>query len=408
VYTKAILPNDAETLDGVLSKVEEGFNAISQCGVKAIVRFYYLEKDCEGGCIDPPLTRILHHIAELKPKLAQHQDVIMAVQAGFIGAWGEWHGSNLSNTIDQGVVLHALLDAVPATRMVQVRTPRQRHAIFSGTPTVDAQNAIGASGGPEPFSGGPEARTGHHNDCFLSSPTDRGTYSEDPGRRAIELQYVSQNTRYTPMGGETCDFHRDYHPTDHELFNRANAELAGLHWTYLHGGYSEKVNTRLGAHYPDHDDPNSGYQVESEAHGEPWRTIVQRLGYRLTIPSASFTPVVQNGGVFSFRTSFRNLGYAAMFNRRPVYLVLHSDTQTIRFLLRGTDPRRWEPGSLTTYTINVHRPLPAGRYSVSLWLPDASVSLRNRPAYAVRFAHSGEWDSGRGYNLIARDAVLVQ
>ena len=41
---------------------------------------------------------------------------------------------------------------------------------------------------------------GHHNDCFLASSTDYGTY-DDVGK---EYPYLEQDTKYVPMGGETC------------------------------------------------------------------------------------------------------------------------------------------------------------------------------------------------------------
>ena len=41
---------------------------------------------------------------------------------------------------------------------------------------------------------------GHHNDCFLASSTDFGTYDD----KSVEYPYLKDDTKYTVMGGETC------------------------------------------------------------------------------------------------------------------------------------------------------------------------------------------------------------
>jgi hypothetical protein len=44
------------------------------------------------------------------------------------------------------------------------------------------------------------ARLGHHNDCFLASRDDFGTYLS----KETEYRCLSNETRYLAMGGETC------------------------------------------------------------------------------------------------------------------------------------------------------------------------------------------------------------
>ena len=38
-------------------------------------------------------------------------------------------------------------------------------------------------------------RTGHHNDCFVSSETDFGTYTD----KAVQYPYLSQETLFVPI-----------------------------------------------------------------------------------------------------------------------------------------------------------------------------------------------------------------
>ena len=46
-----------------------------------------------------------------------------------------------------------------------------------------------------------KARLGHHNDCFLASDTDYGTYRN----KTAEYAYLQLDNQYVPMGGETCN-----------------------------------------------------------------------------------------------------------------------------------------------------------------------------------------------------------
>jgi hypothetical protein len=51
--------------------------------------------------------------------------------------------------------------------------------------------------------------------------------------------------------------------------------------------------------------------------------------------------------------------------------------------------------------------MPAGVYTVSLWLPDAMDSLRDDPRYAIQLANQGVWNAATGENVLAR-GVRVQ
>ncbi len=132
-----------------------------------IVRFAYTD-NIEGE--DASLAVVLRHIDQLSPLLKANEDIIPFIQAGFIGAWGEWHSSsnNLTTLENQRAVIFKLLAALPESIMVQVRTPAVKQRIFqSDSSTIDniVQQSVRSN------------RVEHHNDCFLSNSTDYGTYS---------------------------------------------------------------------------------------------------------------------------------------------------------------------------------------------------------------------------------------
>jgi hypothetical protein len=71
-----------------------------------------------------------------------------------------------------------------------------------------------------------------------------------------------------------------------------------------------------------------------------------------------------------------------------------------------TDPRLWSGTVTVPVSEALSSSLPEGEYTVALWLPDATVSLRDRPDYAIRMANDNVWDAIEGYNVLGNLTVL--
>ncbi len=201
-----------------------------EAGVKCVLRFAYTSLETE---LDAPLSIIQTHIDQLKPYLAKNADVIAVWQAGFIGSWGEWYytTNNLNTPSARKAVLDKLLEALPEGRVVQVRTPqyKQEYLRLNGKPTT-ALTAANA------YTNGIAARIGHHNDCFMASETDYGTYQNV----TEDKKYLGQEGLYLPMGGETCP-PDGVSPAD---CSKAQEEMRNLRWSYLNSDYYKGVNDR--------------------------------------------------------------------------------------------------------------------------------------------------------------------
>ena len=135
----------------------------------------------------------------------------------------------------------------------------------------------------------------------------------------------------------------------------------------------------------------------------------RRLGYRIELVSATYESIAHRGATLSFTVQLRNVGFAAMFNARPVLAVL-SDGTTTHTTQLDVDPRTWAPGVPQTigHTLVIPPSLPAGTYTLSLWLPDAAASIQQDPRFAVRFANDGVWDGARGYNVIGTNISILR
>lgn len=349
-----------------LDALDAGFNRVRAAGIKVVLRFVYND----GTGADASESQIIAHINQLAPVIAKNIDAIAVWQAGFIGLWGEWHTSTngLENPTSRKNIAMALLSALPKERMIQLRTPHFKMEMF--------KDPI-----PEPlwFSGDKQARIGHHNDCFLASSSDEGTYL-DP--IATEKDWLEKDVKAVPMGGESCK------KTTFTTCDNAKKELARFRWSFYNQFWHPDVWTQWGA---------EGCRDE----------IAKKLGYRIVLDEATFAKAVPPGGVLPLKLKVRNVGYAPMFNPRPVKIVL-DDGKTRYVATLDVDPRRWMPGG--PYDVSVRLRVPAaaqaGNARLELWLPDASTAIELRPEYAVRIASTGVWDSKRGTNILT-DALPI-
>jgi hypothetical protein len=62
--------------------------------------------------------------------------------------------------------------------------------------------------------------------------------------------------------------------------------------------------------------------------------------------------------------------------------------------------------SLSAQTIKLPKKMVPGKYTVAMWLPDASENLRMRPEYAVRFANTNVWNASKGYNILTETLIV--
>jgi hypothetical protein len=393
-----------------LNAIQNDFDSIRAQGDKVILRFAYT-KNTTRPFGEPTKARILSHIEQLKPLLKKNSDIIAVLQMGMIAAWGEGYYTDVfytngqataQNWLDRNEVLNAELDALPPDRMVQVRVPqfKQKYVYGTNAPTSSAPIAPGAA-----FSGSNIARIGFHNDCYLASSTDYGTFSDNDFGAGTSSQdvsnlrnYLAQETRFAPMGGETCNV---YPPTTDCASAGGNADLdmAFAHYSFLNEGYNASVNDQWAAQGCIED-------------------IKRRLGYRLGLISGIFRTEAQPGQAIPLMLNFTNAGFASLYNPRGLELVLRNTATGKKFfaaLSRDTDARRWLSG--TNYVVNAQLSLPSdiplGDYEMLLNLPDPATSLYTNTAYSIRLANSNAvsssgtvlksvWEANTGYHRLGQ------
>ncbi|WP_293099088.1 DUF4832 domain-containing protein [Moorena sp. SIOASIH] len=364
--------------ESFLQTLSQDLNTARQAGVKLILRFAY---NWVGGGEDSSRDRILSHLDDLQPILASNYDVIAYMEAGFIGYWGEWHSSYYgldSNNEDRKAILFKLLSVLPSERMVALRYPNHKMAIF------DQVNPLTPN---EAFNGTNRGRTGATNDCFLASIDDWGTYSDtDRGIIEEEKAFLNLDNRYVVQGGETCN------PSSFDDCPNALNELERMRWSALN--YK----------------PGDATDII-----EDWETqgcleeIKRRLGYRFRLVKSVIPTRVKPARTFSIQLEIINEGWASPYNPRPLEIILrHRVTRREYHLPIDEDPRMWMPGSTQVINAVTRTPdtIETGTYDVFLNLPDPAPQLYNRPDYSIRLANQNLWEASTGYNSLLTSLVV--
>jgi len=378
-------------------------------GVKLIPRFIYTNTTHAGTCPDQttcppygdaPKAIVLNHISQLAPYLQKNEDVIAVVQLGFMGIWGEnYYTDYFGDASDNGQgqlydqnwqdridVLKAMLAAVPTDRMVQVRIPQLKERYVYG---INANVISPALTDAEGFTETDKARIGFHNDCFLSSTNDEGTYydygnsSSAPADATTALRnYEMADTKYTAVGGETCD--NSYSPqNDCEPTGIAQSEFASFHYSFLNAVYNLDVNN----------DWVTGGCMSS---------IKNNLGYRFVLQSSVIPTTAKAGGLVNVTLNLTNEGYASPYNPRPVQLILRNTTSgQVTAVTFAADIRKWYSGTVKVQeTLTLPTGIATGTYDVLLNMPDKYASIATRPEYSIQLANTGTWEATTGYNKL--------
>lgn len=361
-----------------LDRLDRNMQALREGGAKAIIRFSYkdnyLSQDHPWDASPEWMNR---HIDQVAPYLCKNADVIFCIQCGFIGSWGEWYYTdafpfNPKNDKDfegRWELVEHYMDVTPKDRQIAFRTPgyKMRYLRMRG---LDENPLTEAEAYQETI----KARWAGHNDCFVASSNDVGTYFSP-----AERTFWEADTKYTVMGGETCG--------ECSYSNGANAvkQMELTHWSYINRDYHQKVIVSW---------IKDGHMDE----------IKRRLGYRLVLDKGLFTKDPKAGEQFMVNLELRNVGFAAPVNKRGVELILVNKLEPSEkyvFPQTDVDPRFWMPGE-TSYA-RLYGTLDAnmkGVYTVYLNLPDPYPSLHDNPAYSIRLANVNMWEEKTGYNRL--------
>jgi hypothetical protein len=380
------------------------FDKLRDLGMKAVLRFAY-ENDFMGRITSGPTEAAIRmHTQQLKPFLEANKDMILVVQAGFIGAWGEWHSSvhGLENSEStKRNILQWICDMTPQERMIQIRVPEYKNLL---------QDDVNYR------------RLSFHDDFIVIKPhVWDGNMSE--GKPYYEQ--IVKESPYLIIDGELPwgfwsvnqdpdDKHGgwliDGAQTARRLFLQQFTSLSATH-NYKERDASEKFSMRYWKEKP----VNEAFLIENKmpfsdtyfmkkdgakVERNEFEYIRDHLGYRIELQELKINPEWKKGETNYVEISLVNRGFSTLYNEHPVFFVLIDEAGNIcHSTLTNANVNDWQPyrPQDENRTPLVHRiraaiDLPAtfspGAYQLCLWMPDGSKKLMYNPQYAIRCANS--------------------
>ncbi len=280
---------DIELTDEKLNQIRTTFENARKNDVAVVFRAGY----GFWGRVDEPddIELMGRHIEQLSEVINEYSDIIISVQAGMLGAFGEWHsGQYLTLSEEESkkyrlYVLGKWEEFLSEDIEVAARRPRFIREAHEAGILID--------------------RLGFHNDGFLSTHDDLGTYDDPLFTREQELAWLDENTAHLVMGGE-MPFLAEY--VEPEV---ADSEFKQLHTTYLNSMYNSDI-----IKYWDtltYNGQNAGLYFNNH------------LGYRLNISQVDISynnyKILSDMYGTTMSLNLQNTGYAPLDEEYSVYFV---------------------------------------------------------------------------------------
>ncbi len=355
-------------------------------GCTVALRFRY---DDDGTQNPEPATFdfLKHHIQQIDENgfLRDYQDILMYVESGFVGCYGEQWGGKYCSLEQKAELLDLLLDVVPDPIPVTVRTPN----IFAKWAGIE-QDAL-ADWVSEP--GSRASRVGLYDDGYMGSDSDLGTYRN----REAETAWLGRQTASSYFGGEfsgNLEFAQKY---ETYLPQNAIPEMYRTHLSY--------INSNIWKLYQDYTF-SADYDVKEGDHSAYYGQNVQKfmrdhLGYRFVLRGVRHTPEVQQGGQLALEFDVENTGFAAPVRAQKAELLLEKGGVYIRTPVQ-LDSRDWRSCQTVTEKLSVQLPgsLEPGDWNICLKLSVGDNTVPELALRSVQFANDGVWDASLGANRV--------
>lgn len=161
------------------------FDVINQLHLKALLRFAYVWDDANPTKQSATLSMMKTHLQQLAPLLQKNRSAIYALQAGMIGAWGEW-AFRSREKIDETELLKSLLVNTPNDLKIQVRYLNIKNRNLS----VDDSVSL--------------SRIGFHDDFLIGIPHMWNTAGKN--KESSEYQQLLRDSKQTLVDGEMSWF----------------------------------------------------------------------------------------------------------------------------------------------------------------------------------------------------------
>jgi uncharacterized protein (TIGR03437 family) len=362
----------------MLNGIDSGIAAYGGTGIRLIIRFTYNYGPIGPGAMDAPIDVISTHIDQLAPVLLRNKDLIFALEAGFIGTWGEWHDSTSGNDTadDHKALLDKELSYFSGSFPILVRHPG---VLIAYTGTSKPRPALGI-----------------HDDYYASNADDATTWKPCVRSEGYCLANLSQSQimSYAAEVSTTAVFAGEF-----------GAVYPPLQTCAALDAYSSLLHPQSISLYPY--PATVGTELQSEGCAA---SFYNQVGTRIVLERAAISGNPTPGGRLSVTLTMANAGYGRVIRQRPVTFVLMQKGQTVAQIwvpLEKMDLRTLQSFMDESFEFELTLPatLGSGPVSAALLIPDPAPSLSRHPAYALPLNSVNRngnpiFDPASGYNFI--------
>lgn len=374
-------------------------------GGSLIVRLGYTWSE-QQGCEPADFDILLGHVRDLSRIMADYDDVVVGVEAGLAGPWGEMHSSDYCKGEYMNRILKTYCDNLPEPISILVRAPNYICKL-AGTNTVGTLARL-------PFTDAYLRRLGMYNDGYLGTWSDYGTWAGDFTRErgCAMLKTFGDH----PYGGEMAYIDKAWLAQNDKLF-RLDAWNLVKEWYETHLSYLRNLGERghtLAEHLSDalvFDAAKyrfDGMPQLDEYNGRSLNTFVRdHMGYRFVLRDVRLPRTVRRGAGAKIALKLENTGFGRLLLPSVAELVF-AQGGTVRSV--PVDCPLALPGASTAKRLCVFKvpsDLPAGSYDVALRVraPVKGEDVSDFPRRPIRFANADGWNEVLRANRLGRIEV---
>lgn len=313
--------------EDALNVLQQTFDNIRSFGGRVIVRVCYDPWYNGRSNVTPAHEWVLKHVEQLAPVLSKNTDVIVALEMGMHGAYGEMH-SDTSITYDRvAEAVNLMLRNTPPELKILTRTGNYSAKVL-GFDNWGVDFHIDGEKFAEiaKAKGDTMYRVGMFNDGYLGTQYDYGTWGADCKTSICREEGVAWLEKYsinTPYGGEALTTASGYQVINTPEF--LAYEGFRTHTSYLNIQWNNNlIDSWKKTPFKQKDFDYDPARVDSLS---GFKYINDHLGYRFVLRESWLSDTVGNDGILRAKLRIQNVGFGNLTWNAPVRLAVLEDLE---------------------------------------------------------------------------------
>ena len=313
--------------EDALNVLQQTFDNIRDFGGRVIVRICYDPWYNGRSNVTPEHEWVLKHVKQLAPVLSKNTDVIVALEMGMHGAYGEMH-SDTSITYDRvAEAVNLMLRNTPPELKILTRTGNYSAKVL-GFDNWGVDFHIDGEKFAEiaKAKGDTMYRVGMFNDGYLGTQYDYGTWGADCKTSICREEGVAWLEKYginTPYGGEALTTASGYQVINTPEF--LAYEGFRTHTSYLNIQWNNNlIDSWKKTLFKQKDFDYDPARVDSLT---GFKYINDHLGYRFVLRESWLSDTVGSDRILRAKVRIQNVGFGNLTWNAPVRLAVLDDLE---------------------------------------------------------------------------------